>query len=117
MADHERNGPNGRDPEFYAGYSRFTIELEFVQSLSNPLYLQHLAMLKYFDDAAFVAYLDYLQYWQQPQYLRYLSYPGPTLRALELLQQEQFRRDIISPAVVNAMVNEGFEAATAGLTK
>ena len=44
-------------------------------------------------------------------------YPGPTLRALELLQQEQFRKDILITAVVQAMVDEGFEAATTGLNR
>jgi len=34
---------------------------------------------------------------------------------LELLQQEQFRKDAISPALVDEMVTSGFEAATAGL--
>jgi len=41
-------------------------------------------------------------------------YPGPTLRALELLQQEQFRKDAVTPALIEAMAREGFEAATAG---
>ncbi|KAK4895862.1 Mediator of RNA polymerase II transcription subunit 31 [Elasticomyces elasticus] len=104
-----------RDPEFYAGFSRFEIECEFVQSLSNPLYIQHLAINKYFDDPAFVAYLDYLNYFRQPEYLKFLLYPGPTLRALELLQQEQFRKDAINPGLIEAMAREGFEAATAGL--
>lgn len=100
--------------------------------LSNPLYIHHLAAQKYLEDEDFVRYLDYLQYFKEPEYIRYLQYahnsreysgfadeagryPGPTLRALELLQQEQFRKDIISPALVDTMVREGFEAATAGL--
>ena len=106
-----------------------------MQSLSNPLYLQYLADQKYFEDEEFVAYLHYLQYFQEDKYLKYLQYevrtsltvaaalmvppryPGPTLRALELLQQEQFRKDILSPALVDAMVREGFEAATSGLNR
>lgn len=44
-------------------------------------------------------------------------YPGPTLRALELLQQERFRKDILIPETVARMVEEGFEASTAGLTR
>jgi hypothetical protein len=76
---------------------RGIIELEFVQCLANPHYLncRHgrcpnspsrmslvwlmsllppslllpgLAQNKYFDDPAFVKYLDYLQYWRQPEY-------------------------------------------------
>lgn len=38
-------------------------------------------------------------------------YPGPTLRALELIPQEAFRRDIISPDVVARLMQEGIEAA------
>jgi len=44
------------------------------------------------------------------------SYPGPTLRALELLQQEHFRKDAVTPALIEAMAREGFEAATSGTT-
>ncbi|KAF7845841.1 hypothetical protein BT93_L0385 [Corymbia citriodora subsp. variegata] len=101
----------------YAGFSRFEIELEFVQSLSNPLYLQYLASQKYFESREFVAYLEYLQYFQEPKYLKYLQYPGPTLRALQLLQEERFRKDILIPAVVDEMARQGFEAATAGLSR
>ncbi|KAJ9620632.1 suppressor of hpr1 [Taxawa tesnikishii (nom. ined.)] len=99
----------------YGGYTRFELELEFVQSLSNPHFLQHLATQKLFDDPAFVAYLGYLQYWSEPKYIRYLSWPGPTVRALELLQQEQFRRDILLPDVASRLINEGLEAITAGV--
>ena len=42
--------------------------------LANPLYLQHLASQKFFDDESFVAYLSYLQYFRRPEYLRYLQY-------------------------------------------
>lgn len=40
-------------------------------------------------------------------------YPGPTLKALQLLQQEQFRRDILSPDTVARLV-EGGVVATLG---
>ena len=92
---------------------RLTSSLQFVQSLSNPHYLSHLASQKILEDAEFVAYIEYLQYWKQPQYLRYLSYPGPTLKALELLRVERFRREILSPEVVAALIREG-SAARAG---
>jgi mediator of RNA polymerase II transcription subunit 31 len=42
-------------------------------------------------------------------------YPGPTLRALELLQQEAFRKDILNPMLVQQMMVEGLEAAAKGL--
>ncbi|KAJ6779947.1 hypothetical protein PWT90_06593 [Aphanocladium album] len=95
----------------YGGYSRFEIELEFVQSLANPFYLNHLASQKLLTQPAFVAYLAYLQYWSRPPYLKYLTYPGPTLRHLELLQQERFRQDIMSPDLVQRLVEEGMKSA------
>lgn len=95
----------------YGGYTRFEIELEFVQSLANPNYLNHLAAQKLLQQPAFVEYLKYLQYWSKPPYLKYLTYPGPTLKNLELLQQERFRRDIISPDFVAALIQEGTKAA------
>lgn len=94
----------------YGGFTRFDLELEFVQALANPYYLNHLAAQKLLQQPSFVAYLKYLQYWSQPPYLKYLAYPGPTLRNLELLQQEAFRKSIISPEFVAAMVAEGMRA-------
>lgn len=84
---------------------------QFVQSLANPFYLNHLASQKLLSQPAFIAYLDYLQYWSRPPYLKYLTYPGPTLRHLELLQQERFRQDIISPDLVQRLVEEEMRAA------
>ena len=34
--------------------------------------------------------------------MQYLAYPGPTLKALEMLQKEEFRRDVLRPEVVAA---------------
>lgn len=84
---------------------------QFVQSLANPYYLNHLASQKLLNQPAFVAYLAYLQYWSKPPYLKYLTYPGPTLRHLELLQQEMFRQQIMSPDVVQRLVEEGMKAS------
>lgn len=89
--------------ETFAGASRFELELEFVSSLANPFYMQHLASQKFFDDPAFLAYIDYLAYWSSPDYSKYLPYPGPTLMALQLLRQDRFRRDILAPETVNTL--------------
>jgi mediator of RNA polymerase II transcription subunit 31 len=83
---------------------------QFVQSLSSPFYLNHLASQKYLEQPAFIAYLHYLQYWSHPPYLKYLTYPGPTLKNLELLQQEKFRADILAPDTVARLVDEGWKA-------
>ncbi|KAK7705501.1 Mediator of RNA polymerase II transcription subunit 31 [Botryosphaeria dothidea] len=98
-------------PEIFGGHTRFELELEFVQCMANPWYLNHLAAQKYLDSPDFVAYLDYLQYFAQPQYAKYLTHPGPTLRALQLLQQEQFRKEIIMPDTVGRMIEEGVRAS------
>ncbi|KAJ5749329.1 uncharacterized protein N7511_011025 [Penicillium nucicola] len=100
---------------------RFTLELEFVSSLANPYYLSHLAVtypnllgVSHADDdddsatspdaEAFAAYLAYLySYWKTPEYSQFLTHPGPTLRALRLLQEDRFRRDIILPQVIEGL--------------
>ncbi|KAI0877945.1 SOH1-domain-containing protein [Hypoxylon argillaceum] len=107
----EQNPPSLEADPKYGGFTRFEIELEFVQSLANPYYLNHLASLKLLNDPAFVAYLAYLQYWSRPPYIKYLNYPGPTLKHLELLQEERFRQDIISPELVQILVAEGVKAS------
>ncbi|KAL8825184.1 MAG: hypothetical protein Q9170_007895 [Blastenia crenularia] len=90
----------------YGGFTRFELELEFVQSLANPYYLNHLASQKLLQDPNFIEYLKYLLYFTQAEYTKYLFYPGPTLKALELLQQETFRQDILSPDVVARLAEE-----------
>lgn len=87
-----------------------------MQCLANPAYLNYLATQKLLENDEFIAYLDYLQYFTQPKYAKYLTYPAPTLRALQLLQQEQFRKDILMPDVVARMMHEGIQASTAPRT-
>ncbi|KAF2176457.1 SOH1-domain-containing protein [Zopfia rhizophila CBS 207.26] len=102
------------DEPHYGGYTRFELELEFVQCLANPAYLHYLATQKMFDKADFVAYLGYLQYFKQPKYSKYLQHPGPTLRTLELLQQERFRQATLDPHLVHMMTMEGLKNAVPG---
>lgn len=78
--------------------------------MGNPQYLNHLASRKLLSNPAFIAYLDYLQYWSRPPYVKYLTYPGPALKNLQLLQQEKFRQEIISPDLVQALTVEGMRA-------
>merc|ERR1712000_717700 len=122
MATTEDDVPMQNPPEIpassnepkYGGFTRFEIELEFVQSLANPMYLNHLASQKYLQNPQFVAYLAYLQYWQHPPYSKFLNYPGPTLKNLELLQQEKFRTDILSPDTVARLFEEGVKKSLEG---
>eukprot|EP00798_Chlamydomonas_sp_ICE-L_P030553 gene30553-35583_t len=51
---------------------RFVIELEFINSLANPQYLNWLSQNKYLEDASFVAYLEYLLYWKKPEYAKFV---------------------------------------------
>ncbi|XP_042298383.1 mediator of RNA polymerase II transcription subunit 31 [Sceloporus undulatus] len=74
---------------------RFQMELEFVQCLANPNYLNFLAQRGYFKDKAFVNYLKYLLYWKEPEYAKYLKYPQ-CLHMLELLQHEHFRKELVN---------------------
>ncbi|PMD35358.1 SOH1-domain-containing protein [Hyaloscypha variabilis F] len=114
MTEDQTPPPIPSEEPKYGGFTRFEIELEFVQSLASPQYLNHLASLKYFENPAFVAYLAYLQYWSHPPYTKYLTYPGPTLKNLELLQQERFRTEILSPDKVAELTEEGIKAGMEG---
>ncbi|XP_062509196.1 mediator of RNA polymerase II transcription subunit 31-like isoform X2 [Corticium candelabrum] len=74
---------------------RFEVELEFVQSLANPYYLNFLAQHGYFKDKSFVNYLRYLQYWKHPKYARFLKYPH-CLHFLDLLQHKEFQKELVN---------------------
>ncbi|KAI9096982.1 mediator complex, subunit Med31, partial [Phlyctochytrium arcticum] len=78
---------------------RFQLELEFVQCLANPSYLQFLAQQQYFSDPTFLNYLAYLRYWQNPTYAKYIVYPF-CLDILGLLQHAEFRAACASPDTV-----------------
>ncbi|CAG8565276.1 16252_t:CDS:2 [Funneliformis mosseae] len=69
---------------------RFQIELEFIQCLANPWYLNDLAQKEYFEDQTFLNYLEYLKYWKRPEYAKCIIYPH-ALHFLDLLQNHKFR--------------------------
>ncbi|KAK3249432.1 hypothetical protein CYMTET_41138 [Cymbomonas tetramitiformis] len=75
---------------------RFVLEIEFVQCLANPRYLEHLAQTRVLEDPSFINYLKYLQYWKKPEYSRYIIYPQ-CLHFLDLLQSAQFRNALKHP--------------------
>ncbi|KAF5873011.1 putative mediator of rna polymerase ii transcription subunit, partial [Botrytis fragariae] len=100
------------EPKF-GGFTRFEIELEFINAISSPYYLMHLASLSsgtLLSSPPFIAYLKYLQYFTQPPYLKFLSYPGPSLKHLELLQNENFRRDCLSIDIISMLASEDMAA-------
>ncbi|CAB1352587.1 unnamed protein product [Coregonus sp. 'balchen'] len=63
--------------------NRFQSELEFIQCLANPNYLNFLAQRGYLREKPFV------------NYLKYLLYPH-CLHMLELLQYEHFRKELVN---------------------
>ncbi|KAI9796954.1 MAG: hypothetical protein M1833_005900 [Piccolia ochrophora] len=88
-------------------YTRFEIELEFVQCLANPSYLSYIATNQLLQDDRFIQYIRYLKYWMLPEYAVYLTFPEATFRALTDLQQPRFRADIIRPDVVAQYASSG----------
>ncbi|WPK25188.1 hypothetical protein PUMCH_002492 [Australozyma saopauloensis] len=85
--------------------TRWEVELEFVQSLANIQYVNYLAQSEYFNDPTFIAYLEYLMYWKDEKYSRYLVYPN-CLHILTLLQSEEFRKSVVNPEFMNALMND-----------
>lgn len=74
---------------------RFLLDLEFVQTLANPQYLNFLAQRNYFKNPAFINYLKYLLYFKEDNYIKYVHYPQ-ALYFLDLLQREQFRQELVN---------------------
>ena len=74
--------------------ARFQADLEFVQLLSNPEYLNYLAKGGFFEDAKFMNYLLYLQYWKLPQYAKYILYPASLGILDALICSKQLRDDL-----------------------
>ncbi|CAN3485822.1 mediator of RNA polymerase II transcription subunit 31 [Diutina catenulata] len=88
--------------------TRWEIELEFVQSLSNIQYVYFLAQQGYLQQREFQNYVSYLQYWKEPEYSKFLVYPN-CLHVLTLLQNDQFAKDIQNPEFRNSLMNDMVE--------
>jgi mediator of RNA polymerase II transcription subunit 31 len=65
-------------------------ELEFLQCLANPDYVQWLAAQGYLEDSAFLDFLKYLRYWRKPPHIYHVVYPQG-LRMLEMLLDPSVR--------------------------
>ena len=73
---------------------RFIQDLEFVQCLANPKYLNYLAVNNYFEEKEFINYIKYLQYFKNDlRYTKFITYSN-SLIFLDLLQYEFFRKFI-----------------------
>ena len=79
---------------------RFYIELEFVQNLSNPKYLNYLAQNGYFDQETFMNYLKYLRYWKKPEYITHLIFPQCLAFLDNLIDNAGFRRELALPQFI-----------------
>ena len=79
---------------------RFYIELEFVQNLSNPKYLNHLAQSGYFEQEGFINFLKYLRYWKNPEYIKHLIFPQCLAFLDALIENPSFRRELALPQFV-----------------
>lgn len=91
---------------------RFAMELEFVQMLANPGYVQWLSQEGYLSNAPFLRYLDYLSYWREPQCARHLLYPA-ALTVLELLQKDaEFRAAAANPGFIGYFHQQIMSAST-----
>lgn len=86
---------------------RFELELEFVQCLASPEYLNWLAQSNQLKDPALIRFLEYLQYWLRPEYAAYIIYPH-ALFFLELLQSEEFRTALASSQVKELIHTQQF---------
>eukprot|EP00127_Corallochytrium_limacisporum_P003140 Clim_evm69s146 gene=Clim_evmTU69s146 len=89
--------------------NRLQQELEFVQLLANPRYINFLAQRKWFEKPGFVNYLKYLQYWKQRPYVTIITYPQ-CLYFLDLLQDPKFRTEIAKVDVAEYIAEQQYNA-------
>jgi mediator of RNA polymerase II transcription subunit 31 len=82
------------------GSDRFLIELEFIQNLSNPKYLNYLAQNGYLQQPEFLEFLKYLTYWKQPEYLKLLLFPQCLVFLENLIKNPTFCRELAIPQFV-----------------
>lgn len=88
--------------------TRWEIELEFVQSLANTQYISYLAQSGFLKDQKFLNYLNYLNYWKDPKFSKFLVYPN-CLHILTLLQNENFRNELLNQNFTNLLYNDMLE--------
>ncbi|PLW52028.1 hypothetical protein PCASD_02110 [Puccinia coronata f. sp. avenae] len=59
-------------------------DLEFVQSLANPHFVQELTLNGILGSEAMINYLKHLKYFHEPDYAKFIRYPN-SLKILDLL--------------------------------
>lgn len=103
----EAAAPNSGDAQARQdNQAAFSRDLEFLSSLANPYYLNHLALSGVLSSPSFLRYLKHLDYFRHPKYVKYLQYPQ-ALHFLDLLQsEEEFRLACRDPAFVGEIMSK-----------
>lgn len=70
-------------------FRKFELDLEFVQALGDPLYIEQIVSRGYTREKEFLEYLRYLRYFKSPEFIMFVKHPEG-LKYLELLQQPEF---------------------------
>lgn len=81
-------------------YDRLLIDLEFLQNLTNFLYLHQLAQQNYFEDINFINYLKYLFYLKQSKYIYLIKFSSCFIILNELISNKLFQKDLLLPSFV-----------------
>ncbi|KAG0148274.1 hypothetical protein CROQUDRAFT_655199 [Cronartium quercuum f. sp. fusiforme G11] len=74
-----------------ANQVRFEEDLEFVQSLANPHFVQELTLKGILASEPMINYLNYLKYFHEPRYAIFIRYPNCLLILDLLTKSEKFR--------------------------
>ena len=81
--------------------NRFSLELEFVQSLASPAYLHYIATTTTNEGQSlllcprFQAFLKYLhKTWSKPEYARFITYPNALYFLEVLINNDAFCREL-----------------------
>ncbi|KAK9461294.1 SOH1-domain-containing protein [Lipomyces oligophaga] len=94
-----------QEESFIGAPTRFEVELDFVQALANPYYVNYLAQNGYLEDTRFLNYLEYLEYWRKPEYVKFVVYPN-CLHMLSLLRQPRFRQEVKHSDMAQLLIND-----------
>lgn len=90
---------------------RFSMELEFIELLSNPYYIQYISQHrnKYLYNQSFITYIQYLQYWHTKPYCHYISHIY-SLYALHILQYEHVRDILVNNTdnIIDLLQSQGY---------
>lgn len=79
---------------------KFVKDIEFVQLLCNPNYLQYLSISGYLEDKDFLKYLEYLNYLKKPEFIKYITF-SRCFVFLDLLSNKNFRNELSKPMFIN----------------